>query len=232
MKLLSPAKTHNASRIQPQRHPRSQSGNVFFIILIGIALFGALAFSLTRSTQTSTVTKMSERELLLNIADIRSYGQRLKRAVDKVRRNGCSENDISFVNTIVTEYAHASTVSDKCQIFNTSGGSASWQTSPIENRQYEIWGSESVTGLGTADKSELILTLSLTGYANLCALYNEEHDLGSAIPNGTDDDNATRFTGTFTDAAPTILEFPGSLTGCYNENASGDYTLYMVLLER
>jgi len=121
------------------RNDERQSGNVFIIILVGIALFAALSMVVSRSMQSSSSTKMSERELDLIASEILDYGQTLARAVDRVRRKGCSENDISFANDIVSGYEHTPVVEDKCRVFHPDGGGASWRSPPSRVSDGSEW---------------------------------------------------------------------------------------------
>ena len=41
-------------------------------------------------------------------------------------RKGCSENDISFANDIVSGYEHTPVVDDKCKVFHPDGGGATY----------------------------------------------------------------------------------------------------------
>ncbi|MEM7680103.1 MAG: hypothetical protein AAF182_03775 [Pseudomonadota bacterium] len=75
---------------------KSQEGNIFLIVLVGIVLFAGLSFTISRSMRSESVSKISDREVRLASTEIIEYGARIERAVSRLRRKGCSENEISF----------------------------------------------------------------------------------------------------------------------------------------
>lgn len=208
-----------------------QSGNVFIIILVGIALFAALSVVVSRSMRTESASKMTEREAALVASEILDYGQVLARAVDRVRRKGCSENDISFANDIVSGYEHTPVVADKCKVFHPDGGGARWQDPPVSSFPYKIWGSDAVQGLGSDPASELILALQLPSnqFRALCEVYNAKLGLGTTIAVGTGDEEDDVFVGTYGDAALSINETPDQQVACFQEDAVGSYIFYYAL---
>lgn len=105
----------------------AQNGNAFLFILIGIVLFAALSFTVARGLRTQTASSISEKDASLAAAEILDYAQRIQRAVDRVRRRGCSENEISFENEVVAGYENANAPNDNsCHIFHPNGGSVSY----------------------------------------------------------------------------------------------------------
>ncbi len=118
----------------PNNLYHDQSGNIFLIILLGVALFAALSFSVSRGLQSTNTSTLSDREIKLAVSDLLSYAQRVSQGVDRVRRNGCSENDISFYMPGIPEltgYEHATEVEDRCKVFHPDGGGATYRA-PME----------------------------------------------------------------------------------------------------
>lgn len=72
-------KTHNIDR---QRN--KERGNALIYVLIAIALFGALSFTLSRQTNTSEVSGMSAERVKLVLSQIASYSAQAKSAVDQM----------------------------------------------------------------------------------------------------------------------------------------------------
>lgn len=107
-----------------QQNRQSEAGNVFMFILLGIVLFGALAFTIARGFRSDTTSSISERQAELAATDILNYAQQIERAVNRLRRNGCSENDISFENSYYpTSTVNASAPGDNsCHVFDSAGG--------------------------------------------------------------------------------------------------------------
>lgn len=106
---------------------RSTSGNAVVLVLIGVALFGALAYTFMRGAKqgqgnlTKQQAKIAAQELLDFLGTV-------EKATNKLRSRGCSESDISFANTgdtgpFVAANDPATAPSDgSCDIFNSSGG--------------------------------------------------------------------------------------------------------------
>lgn len=219
--------------LQNKTRRRYERGNAFIFILLGIALFAGLAFTISRSMRSQTTTTLSSRDADLAATDIMSYNQALARAVDRVRRKGCSENDISFEQDNILGYEHGAAVPDKCKIFHPDGGNITWQTSPIENRAYEFWGNNDVQGIGASPASELIVALPMAvAHLEVCSQYNKKAGAGATIATGGDDEDETKFTGGFGDSLTSITETPGRTTACFDADGSGSYLIYSVLLQR
>lgn len=109
------------------QNKKSEQGNVFVIILIAVALFGALIFTFTRSGSQGTST-VNKQEAKIIAQEILNYARLVEGAVDRVRRNGCSENEISFENAVVSGYSNPNAPGDNsCNIFEPEGGKVSWQ---------------------------------------------------------------------------------------------------------
>lgn len=104
----------------------NQSGNVFVIILIGVVLFGALGFTFSRSANKGT-GNLTKQQAKVAAQEILSYANLVEGAVDRVRRKGCSENEISFENNVVSDYENPNSPIDKsCNVFDENGGKISY----------------------------------------------------------------------------------------------------------
>ena len=100
-----------------------QAGNAIVVILIAIALFGALAAAFMRGSKTGQ-GNLTSQQAQLAAAEIMNYAQTLERTIGKLRQNGCSENDISYYDANISKaslYA-ASAPPDECNIFHPDGG--------------------------------------------------------------------------------------------------------------
>ncbi len=105
----------------------SQSGNVFIIILVGIVLFAALAYTFTRSGQTG-VGNLTAQQSEIAAQEILNYARLVEGAVNRLRQNGCSENDISFEAANLAGHVNASAPGDNsCHIFDENGGQVTYQ---------------------------------------------------------------------------------------------------------
>lgn len=220
----------------------SQSGNVFIFILLGVVLFTALAFTMSRGFRGDTTSRMSEREITLAASDMLSYVQRLERAVTALRNKGVSESDISFENALVPGYAHSPAQPANHQVFSPAGGGASWQVAPQGANNGSPWiitGETCVVGLGgdeagcssggnTTANEDLILALTHVD-GGLCAELNKRLNI-SGIPADTGTGVSTaQFTGDFDNGTQLILT-PARRTACFS-NGGVNY-FYSVLLQR
>ncbi|MCB1532876.1 MAG: hypothetical protein KDJ35_08400 [Alphaproteobacteria bacterium] len=212
---------------------RYQSGNAFLIILLGVVLFAALSFTVARSMRSSTTTKLSGREITLAVSDLMDYTQKVERAVNRLRRKGCSENELSFENDIVAGYTNAGAPGDgSCNIFSTNGGNVTWRTFSFGAQNFEYWGNDAVQDIGTTN-SDLMMTLLINGETTLCSALNKQIGLGSTIAIGSGDEDASLFTGSFGDSGTeTISETPSETTACFDPDGGEGYYFYHVLLER
>ena len=230
----------------------AEKGSVFFYILLGVVLFGTLAFTVSRGMRGTQTDSMSDRTAELAASDLLNYAQKIQRAVDRVRNNGCSENDISFDHTGWghTNYQHSPVVNNECKIFHQDGGNlsfsdvSSYHDKYVTNMgNYIFSGRSAVSGLGTtcvaATCTELYLFIRMFHAAKLCKQINKSLDISTSLPVSAGLYSDQLYKGTFSygntlsDAA-----FIGKNGGCY-QHSSATYTdgtpyydLYYVLLAR
>ncbi len=205
-----------------------QSGNVFFIIFLGIALFAALGYAVSQSTRTGSNTGGKEKNLIL-ASDIISYGNSIATAVKTMMvMNGCKETQISFEDNngmsksfddVPYNYTNSNAPSDKsCHVFSTVGGGIKPRILPREatldpavagGMHAQSWqgGRATISGMGTdigAAGTDLVLLLGKPN-KNVCLAINEK--LGIPNPSGNPPlvNNWTckgsEFTGTYNDCS-------------------------------
>lgn len=160
-------------------------GNVLFIILIGVALFGALSFVVSGMMRggSGTGNIVSEEKAELYANEILDYARGLRRTIKELQiSNRCSDTEISFENDVISGYENANAPSDNsCHVFHPDGGGLSYQLPPDEwldtnfsaNSRYKEWyvpDAGCVVGIGTggttenncaSDASEVELTVFL-----------------------------------------------------------------------
>lgn len=108
------------------------SGNVLFIILIAVMLFGALSFVVTKTSKTSGDSGVTKEQAKLAASELLSYGQAVERAVTRILSRGTSEQNLDFNNAAwltnggaaVTSTLTYNCTSDSCRVFNAAGGGA------------------------------------------------------------------------------------------------------------
>lgn len=229
-----------ASPYSPSR--TRESGNAFFIVLLGVVLFAALMFTFSRSARQGGENIDGKRAEIL-ATDIVSYAQRIERRVNNLRRRSISENDISFENDFDLNYTNPNCGDDRCKIFKGSG-SISWQEPPTGGNDGSGWvftGGNYVDGMGAAGNAadaELLMILPNV-LRSVCAQINDYVGVGG-IPKNTGNSDDTAFTGNFS-ATPELIKedggtaLEGEASGCFEGAGtppSGTYHFYHVLIRR
>jgi hypothetical protein len=218
-----------------------ENGNVFMFILLGVVLFGALAFVMSRGFRTDTTIAMTQRQAELLAIDILSYGQQLERAVGTLQRKGISESDISFFNESVAGYDHTPAEEDFQKVFHPAGGGLTWKTAPPNANDGSPWdftGSNCITDVGTggtgcsansiSTDEDLIAVLPNVN-ATVCAAINKRLGIDPMPSNGGAAYSAVKFTGDFADGSEIDLGAKYN-AACYEEGTAHDF--YYVLIAR
>jgi len=219
----------------------SENGNAFIFILIAIALFGALAFTFTRGAKQGT-GNISKQQAKVAAQEIINYARLLEGAVDRVRRNGCSESQLNFENAVVAGYSNTSAPTDgSCDIFETTGGRAIWATPPTnssDDTSYLITGGNTVPNVGNNASPDLVLLLNSVD-RNVCIELNNYLGVdnpGDAPPQDSDGIDTTLFTGSFaaTEEITTSAVLDDVSVACITDTSPDPDTdhFYSVLLAR
>ena len=220
-------------------------------ILIGVALFAALGYSVAKGFRSDTSSTLTKKQIDLAADDILTYAQKVSRTVDRLRRNGCSESEISFENPVVSGYAF--TTRDKCKVFDTAGGGLTFKRAKVSTtpQLFKFNGNNRFSGFGcdtqTAECAELVITLRLNDNPEICLEINDK----MGITNPSDDAPQLRewqdgsiFTGSFTGPVPETVggsnatneapEVNGKQAGCVFEFNGGqdNYIFYHILIAR
>lgn len=105
-----------------------QAGSAFVYILIAVALFAALLFFFIRSAQTGQ-GNLTRHQVGMYAQEIIDYGIAIERAVDKLRRNGCSEREISFQDPLRATYSNYfyQSTRPECLVHGPQGGNIPWR---------------------------------------------------------------------------------------------------------
>lgn len=221
--------------------PSTERGNVFMIILIAVVLFGALGFTMSRGFRSDTTSTMSARQAELAASDILAYAQKIERAVNRLRRNGCSESELSFENDIASGYDFSTR--DECKLFESTGGKLTW-TSPAEGvndgSEWHFSGNIQIESLGTTNSLTILLhSIDL----EVCKKINKKAGLNEipqqdTLPSGLE---SIKFTGSFSippigALGNTSNQYEGQPYGCFkgygNAYEAGTYHFYYTLLIR
>lgn len=75
---------------------KNESGNVLIYVLLAIALFAALGFTLARQTSTSGTEEVDEAKLRLYATDLMNYAAQVRSVMDQMSFSGTDIDDYVF----------------------------------------------------------------------------------------------------------------------------------------
>ncbi len=220
-----------------------ESGNVFFFVFLGVALFATLAYVVARGMRSDTTATLNKRQVELAAADVLNYAQKLEHGVARLRRKNISESDISFENNADFVNTACDTGADpefpRCQIFHPSGGGFSY-LSPDDNVTTSEWhftGDTCIINIGTGaagcdsdtdSSNEELLAVLPNISQTVCTEINDRLGIG-ATPASAGGHAAAKFTGTFAD--DTVLDGLDDVNAACFSNG-GNFHFYRVLIAR
>ncbi len=226
----------------------SQRGNAMIYILVGIFLFAALAYTFVKSGKSGQ-GKLTDRQADVAATEILGYAGTISKAVDRLRQKGCSEQQISFENSLDALHTNPSAPSShECDLFDTAGAALTpaqaqtgWFAGTLGAYNFFYTSGDALTGSATdcAAKScaEINLTLKDISKALCDALNKQLGQLTSFTPIPSDTLQACPFDGTFDcgGTATTLVFAASPLSGksaaCFNDTVTG-YTFTTVLVAR
>lgn len=249
--------TPNPMKNQAFRPQNPQSGNVFFVIFLGIALFAALTLVVSK-TMRSGVTNITTEQAKLAAGEMIAYGQQLRDTVKNLMiTNGCSDTEITFEGA--TYYSKGvgygnvtAPTSKKCHVFDTAGGNMKFITpaqTSVGNRVSLFIGVHCYAGQGTgpspcpATAKELEFNVAMIP-RTLCIEINRIAGIGVAGAEPPQDNySATTGLGKFQGVYQSAdndnfwvqIGASGKSFGCYQDDTgswSGQYIFYYILLAR
>ncbi len=220
---------------------QSAEGNVFLIILVAVALFAALAFTVSRGFRSTTTATMTGRELALAASDVVTYSQQLERAVNRLRSKGTSENDISFDQSYVTGYDHTPAQPETNKIFSPTGASVTWKSPVNGANDASPWlftGESCVVGVGNGSAgcgsdglaNEELLAVLPNVVSNLCTEINKRLGITGIPADSGGGPSSAQFTGDFADGTEIVLAGGPYNSACFSFGGANYF--YTVLLAR
>ena len=189
---------------------RQEAGSILLWILVAVALFGALSYTMSKGNRAG-VTNVSKEQAALAISEILDNATAVRRVVQELQINGCDETEISFEASNTSGYANSNSPSDEsCHVFSPNGGGLRYaapdekwlDTSQSAGTGYGDWrfvGHTQVEGVGST-APELRMNLNFLK-ESLCIAINDK--LGVENPSDAppiDEATATGlgiFTGTY-----------------------------------
>lgn len=236
----------------------SQSGAMLLYILLGVALFGALYFTFSKSQgpSSSLASKGSAKTAASQIIE---YSQQLEASVQKILSSGYSEGQITFNSVNGPLYDVAQCPDTGCKVYNKIPymiPDVKWlDTSQSASSRYKEWFATAQTcvpGIGTGgsgcqsdpNSAKDLIVFLLYLKKDICMEINKSLN----IPNNSDDAPtfsggsafhttyqrfAGGFVGTSGKVTPAIARASsGCLKSLSSTPPSGTYFYYKVLLAR
>ena len=216
----------------------AESGNAFFMILMAIVLFAALAFTFSRGMQQGG-ENISNRQAELAASDIVTYAQKIERGVQSILARGLSESDISFDTGNDPDPYESTKCSDnpsnpdylRCEqgkVFAASGAKLAWQAPPakVNNGENYFFGTNQVGPVSeAADPKSRDLVLLLPVKPRICAEINKLTARTDIWTSAGTLNSTVRFTGDYEAAAGTRIDWPdvdpkSRMAGCFCRGSS------------
>lgn len=231
---------------------RNEAGNAFFIILMAVILFAALAFTFSKGAQQGG-ENVGQRQAQLAATDIIDFSQKTERVVSGMLQNGHSEGDIDFIG-MNDNYTNSNCSTADCQVFSAGGGSiapvypmANWLNSTFSaSDSYGTWFiSAKYCVPGVPDNTcsapkgnDLVMVLPYLNQT-VCEAINDQLNIANPPPEPTDFgglNNTGRFDGSYTPAGGATLWVASAINGkyaaCLHDGSTGAYNFYSVIIAR
>lgn len=214
-----------------------QSGNMLFILLVAIALLGALTAILVRSDSTSDDTGSSE-QISIATSKLMTTMSSIESAVDMLIARGCSENTISLiydrngdgvVNASDWGVNPNSPADNSCHVFHPNGAGLTLSnklnpvlmgTTAYPNKGITFTAANRISGVGVNGSPELIMQI-YDVKDEVCNIINKAAGI-SGIPNNGSNfaPGAGAFVGTFSSSG-WISVTGGQKMGCFFSTSGG-----------
>jgi hypothetical protein len=223
---------------------RRENGNVLFIILIGVMLFAALMYAITRSSTGSQTISKEQAEVAAD--EIIDSFTAVKMAVARLRSlNACADTQISFENAVVSGYANSNAPADKsCHLFDAGGAGLQWISPPAAaNTSASIiyGGSSAIVGVvqagnGPGDNKELLMFVPVNN-VDICKSLNSRLGVTGIQSDWAD---FSKFVGTYKTTQDYLTPIvSGTLAACFSGvgghwpvTSGANYFFYGVLIAR
>lgn len=229
----------------------NERGNVLWFIMIGIALLAAITMVISRGS--SSVDQAGDYEQnSVQASQLMRYAKSIETAVQEMKLNGISENDISFENSLTTtDYTNSNCGISDCLLFYVDGAGLEYRNFSSLQSTAGDWIFTGANNVGTtanpvgttaASSGNDLLMLLPNVKSAVCTHINRTLGVGTAgtLPTETTGIATTAFTGAYAGGGPTILdgdptpfELDGKRSGCFiDANDSDKVYFYHVLLAR
>jgi hypothetical protein len=224
---------------------QDERGNAFIIVLVGVVMFIALSFTVSKGMRSDNTNKLSAREIELAASDILNYATQMERAINRMRRIGVSESEIDFANSVNLLYTNPNCATNDCRVFDSQGGNMRWKAPPNGANDGSDWlynARNTVEGVGedctgSTRCTELVMFLNNMDQ-DVCREINNKLGISPVTPpidGNTAADVSTIHVGIFLDTQSISGDSGGIIDGknslCFQTLAQ-TYHFYHVLIAR
>lgn len=228
---------------------RAQSGSAIVYVIVGIFLFSALMYTLLKTGQSgqTNFSKYDEKILAERIVDTAKH---IDNAVQKLRRKGCSENQISqqrdwnnngtITNDATDRYNPNAPTDKSCHLFDAAGAGLTYAKLGTYDYGFGANRIQSV-GCNTAGGTchELAFYIKYVS-VSLCRTINyllDPNFNGTILTDQNGIDGFVDFEGTFNGGSiigDDTSTLAGKRSACFYDNggAPNGYVFYYTLIER
>lgn len=143
-------------------------GNALFLILIAVALFGALSYAVTQSGRGAG--NISKEKAVLDTAHLNNYEAAITAAVLRLTMTGCNGAQISYETPSGANANPSAPVDKSCHVFFPQGGGVTWENLGIGAgcnlpAMAAGTGCNGIVYVGTASGKRIYTTAADTGSA-------------------------------------------------------------------
>lgn len=138
---------------------KGESGNVFFYVLLALALIGLVTMALRSGGMSGA--NIDKEDLTIRASQLRQQAQEYERAVAYIMQNGRSEADVRFADPALPAAYGDVTVDPGRQVFSADGGGAEYHEPPSgvnDGSGWEFFAHTRIPGAGS-DRADLVAVL-------------------------------------------------------------------------
>ncbi len=155
-----------------------EQGSVFFYILLGVVLFGTLAFTVSRGMRGQQTDSMTDRQAELIASELQDYAKKVASTIDKLRRRGCSENEISMETPAGLNINANAPIDKSCHVFEPAGGNIIFVTPNKGVSNNSFWRASSFSNVGGIGTGAVDLLLYLPSVnKKVCEVINKSANI-------------------------------------------------------
>lgn len=223
-----------------------ESGNVFFYIFLGVALFGALTYAVSQSGRGS-VENITREQSRLRATEIIDFSDAVSKAVGTLRLRGVTLSQLRFAHSdlSLSDYGDPDTIDPANMVFHPDGGAIIYKDpSPdilvTPGEQWLFLNQNQIEGFGSTCPAETCSDLIMAIRdirTDVCQIINKLAGFNNPeiLPSDTEFETTGKFKGTITGTPEIIGDETSSATlngkpfACFKNDDDGKNYFYRVL---